>query len=284
MNIFFRSNKTLSIEKSHGFEIIDNWVLITQTTINCTSLADIYMDCKFIYVNMFNCNCIYWLKNKTFRNCIFKRCDFKDMADHGNLFDECVFDEVDFRHSILGYDNSKYSNCIFRKVKFGHFIKAIFENCIFEDCSLDGVDFNASSFVHVSFSGSLYNVWFRGHFPTSSQEKIFGKSVGNEMKAVSFIDASLHDIDFSDDCKLSSVILPAKGLYAYYGEWRKQLNRIVECSDNDINTQKDGSLFFQIYSIRARTQNEYILNIDDLRKEYSHSFIDLLLQNATYHT
>lgn len=235
-------------------------------------------------VVMFDSNNIYWLKNKTFRNCTFDRCDFKDMADHGNNFDMCVFERVNFRYSILGYDNSKYTNCIFRKVKFGRFIKAIFENCVFEDCDLDGVDFNASSFNQVSFSGPLRNVWFRGHFPTSSQEKEFGKSICNEMRKVSFEEASLHDIDFSDNCKLSSIVLPAEGLYAYYGEWRQQLKQITEDSQKEIHTKEEGALFNRIYSVRARTQNEYILNIDDLSKEYSKTFIDMLLRNATYHT
>lgn len=285
MSIFsFFSKKIISPERPHGFDVIDGRVLIAETTINCISLSDIYIDCNFMSVVMFDSNSLYWLKNKTFRNCIFNGCNFKDMADHGNVFDSCVFEKVDFRYSILGYDNSKYTNCIFKKVKFGSFIKTIFENCIFEDCYLDGIDFNASSFSRVSFSGYLCNVWFRGHFPTCSQEKEFGRSIGNKMTEVSFKEASLHDIDFSNDCKLSSIRLPDNGLYAYYGEWRKQLKQITEDSQDNIHTKKEGILFNQIYSVRARTQDEYILNIDDLRKEYSQSFIELLLKNATYCT
>lgn len=104
------------------------------------------------------------------------------------------------------------------------------------------------------------------------------------MRKVSFEEASLHDIDFSDNCKLSSIVLPAEGLYAYYGEWRKQLKQITEDSQKEIHTKEEGALFNRIYSVRARTQNEYILNIDDLSKEYSKTFIDMLLRNATYHT
>ena len=52
------------------------------------------------------------------------------------------------------------------------------------------------------------NINFKRGFPTESFKKEFGNAKQNKMLNVSFEDAILHDVTFSDNCDLSTVLFP----------------------------------------------------------------------------
>ena len=70
-------------------------------------------------------------------------------------------------------------------------------------------------------------MWFRGGFPTESLKKEFGNAKQNKMLNVSFEDAILHDVTFSDNCDLSTVLFPKQGKYLFFDNWDEQLDMIT---------------------------------------------------------
>jgi fluoroquinolone resistance protein len=148
-----------------------------------------------------------WIQNCVFENVRFDNATI-DTADHGNRFTGCSFVGTSFQDGI-GYRGSSYNNCRFEKVDFRRsvFTRADMNDCIFSDCKLKGVDFNASSFVNCMFEGKLEDVWFRGGFPLPVNVTDFGEPRPNRMQGVSFANASLWGITFSNGCDLSSVVV-----------------------------------------------------------------------------
>lgn len=273
-------HRTISPEKPKKFPVENGFVIVSNSEFNICSSARIYESCRFISVRMCGKSRQYWLTNKIFKNCTFEKCDFTYMADHGNLFESCVFDHVDFRYSILGYDNSKFINCKFIRVRFFKiFHQPTFENCIFENCYLKNIDFNGSVFNNVTFIGKLENVWFRGQLLTPSKQFLI-RTLFNEMKNVSFKNASLRMMTYSDNCKLSSVILPEKGSYAYFGDWHNQLESAYDDFLKIKGPKDDSSIFYEIFN-GHKEQNEQIINIDEVRERWhSNQMADLLLKSA----
>ena len=242
-----------------------------------------FIKCDFSNSSFATSNAIYWIKNKTFIDSVFSNTTFNALAEHGNKFCCCIFENINFKNTILGYDSSCYTNCVFKKVKFGAFIKPQFKDCKFIDCDFYNVDLQASSFENCEFVGKLENVWFRGGFPTDSLKKEFGFAKPNKMLNVSFENAILHDITFSDNCDLSTIILPKQGQYLFFDNWDEQLNMILEkgTTNQPVNIANDIASFVTIYKVHSENQKYYILNIEDLLREYSEKSVEIIRQNAT---
>ena len=238
-----------------------------------------FVKCDFSNSAFMISNTIYWIKNKTFIDCIFLETTFNALAEHGNKFYNCVFEDINFKNVILGYDSSCYNNCTFKRVKFGAFIKPQFKDCKFVDCDFYNVDLQASSFEHCEFVGKLENVWFRGGFPTDSLKKEFGFAKPNRMLNVSFEKAILNDITFSDNCDLSTIILPKQGQYLFFDNWNEQLNKILAkgTTNQPIKIADDIASFVAIYKVHSENQKYYILNME----EYSEKAVEIIRQNAT---
>lgn len=145
------------------------------------------------------------------------------------------------------------------------------------------MDLQASSFENCEFIGKLENVWFRGGFPTDSLKKEFGFAKPNKMLNVSFEKAILHDITFSDNCDLSTLILPKQGKYLFFDNWDEQLNMILDkgTTNQPVNIANEIASFVAIYKVHSEKQKYYILNIEDLLREYSEKAVEIIRQNAT---
>ena len=241
-----------------------------------------FIKCDFSNSSFMASNAIYWIKGKTFIDSTFSKTTFNALAEHGNKFYNCSFENINFKNAILGYDSSCYTNCTFKKVKFGAFIKPQFKYCKFIDCDFYNVDFQASSFEHCEFVGKLENVWFRGGFPTDSQKKEFGDAKPNRMINVSFENATLHDVTFSDNCDLSTIALPRQGQYLFFDNWNEQLNTILAkgTTNQPVKTSNDITSFVALYNVHSANQKYYILNIADLLRDYSENAVEIIQQNA----
>lgn len=145
------------------------------------------------------------------------------------------------------------------------------------------MDFQASSFEHCAFIGKVENVWFRGGFPTDSLRREFGHAKPNIILDVSFENAILHDVTFSDNCDLSTIVLPRQGRYVFFDNWDKQLNIIKKKGiTHQSATTKDIIIsFVEKYKVHSDSQRYYILNTEDLLKEYSEKAVEIIKENAT---
>ena len=262
---------------SHGYVDLSGQIVVI-----CKSIRR-FIKCDFSNASFKTSNIVYWIKNKTFVDSTFSKTTFNALAEHGNKFHNCVFEDINFKNAILGYNSSCYTNCTFRRVKFGAFIKPQFKDCKFVDCDFYNVDLQASSFEHCEFVGKLENVWFRGGFPTDSLKKEFGYAKQNRMLNVSFEKAILKDITFSDNCDLSTIILPKQGQYLFFDNWNEQLNMILAkgTTNQPIKIANDIASFVAIYKVHSENQKYYILNMEDLLREYSEKAVEIIRQNAT---
>ncbi|MEP6848845.1 MAG: pentapeptide repeat-containing protein [Acidobacteriota bacterium] len=226
----------------------------------------ILKDLDLSYVDFSNC----WLETNRFENCLFEKTDFSNASDHGNIFEYCVFVNCNFRMSAIGYDGSQFNNCIFNRCSFQRaiFTRAEFVNTEFLNCKLNGVDFNASSFENCKFVGLLDDVWFRGTFASQSQTDHFGQPKINKMKNVSFENADLKNLTFSNGCDLSTVTIKNNGRYFKYDNWYKRLqflSKEIESWDDE-SQRNQAAKFLKISMVHAPTQDWEILSLDDWEK------------------
>lgn len=289
MNIlnYFNKKREISPKNTGGYSLNNlGYIDLSNQYIDSSTLADKYIKCNFSQSLFAHTNTIYWIEDKVFIDSIFYKTVFKTVAEHGNKFYNCTFESINFKNAILGYDSSCYTNCCFKNVRFGAFIKPQFEDCKFINCDFYNVDFQASNFENCIFIGDLNNVWFRGNFPTVSLKKEFGHAKQNKMFNVSFEKATLHDVTFSDDCDLSTIIFPHKGQYLFFDNWNEQLNRIMRkgTTNQSTTTSNDIASFVEIYKVHSETQKYYILNIADLLKEYSLKTVEIIKECATLET
>jgi uncharacterized protein YjbI with pentapeptide repeats len=213
-----------------------------------------------------------WLEGNRFENCVFIGGDFSDTSDHGSMFDRCVFAKCKFKLAALGYDGSQFRNCTFKESNFQrtNFIRAEFVNTEFLQCRLKGIDFNASSFENCNFEGLLNDVWFRGTFPLESDSQHFGQPKINKMLNVSFENAELRNLTFSNGCDLSSVKIKNNGRYFKYGNWYQRLRLLEKESAtwSDENQKSNVARFVRVFSVHAQTQDWEILSLADLEEFY----------------
>ncbi len=215
-----------------------------------------------------------WLENTKFQDCLFFKTNLEKISDHGNIYNNCLFHETSFKSGVIGYEGSKFTDCIFEKASFKGtgFIRAEFKNCYFRNCNLNLVDFDASSFDNCEFEGILKDTWFRGGYKFEDDLKRFGLPKKNEMKNVSFNRAKLEFVNFSNNCNLSSILLPENSDYLIISNWRDFLN-YLSTKKNDLseNDKRELEIFIKVYSVHAKTQNENIVNYRDFIKEYGES-------------
>ncbi len=213
-----------------------------------------------------------WIEANRFENCFFEKTDFTDSSDHGNVFDHCEFLNCKFKLAVLGYDGSRFRNCVFRKCGFQrtNFIRAEFVTTDFIDCRLKGIDFGSSSFENCKFEGLLEDVWFRGTFPLKSDIEEFGQPKINKMQNVSFEKADLVDLTISDGCDLSTVKIKNDGKYFKFDQWGSRIRFLEKHINawNDEHEKTGARVFVKVYSVGAEKQEWMILNFDDLEKRY----------------
>ncbi|UUC44159.1 pentapeptide repeat-containing protein [Flavobacterium cerinum] len=212
-----------------------------------------------------------WIEKTEFIDCIFDKTDFTNFSDHGNIFKGVLFERCKFTKAAMGYNGSKYENCIFRNCDFTRSVhtRTEYNNCEFINCKLKGIDFSGSSFEDCVFEGKIEDVWFRGGFPLQSDDSYFGKPRPNKMKNVSFEHAELIDLAISDNCDLSTIKMPLEGNYLLLDDWRERLSKLEKNGKELLqNDRKEFELFITVRKVHAAKQDWMILNRDDLEREH----------------
>lgn len=212
-----------------------------------------------------------WIEKSTFNNIIFEKVDFAEITDKGNSFKDVSFVNCKFNKAGLGYEGSHYMNCSFENGNFSKtvFIRNIFQGCSFKDCKLKGVDFNASFFEDCKFHGKLEDVWFRGGYAFPSDIKEFGEAKKNQMKNVSFEEAILKGVNFSNDCDLSKVLTPKTGNYQIFDNWANRLSYLkTKIVDWSAPERKEAEIFANSYLAHAKTQDWFLLNIEEIQQDF----------------
>lgn len=212
-----------------------------------------------------------WIEKSIFENVIFDKVDFTEISDKGNLFKKVSFFTCKFNRAGLGYNGSLYLDCIFDYSSFERtsFIRVEYNGCKFINCKLKGIDFNASSFENCSFVGKLENVWFRGGYGYPNDEKEFGKAKKNQMENVSFVEATLEGVNFSNECDLSTVKLPQTGSYLIFNDWAKRLEHLKAIITGWPPSQKkEAEIFVNSYLVHAKTQNWFLINIEEIQQDF----------------
>lgn len=211
------------------------------------------------------------VEKSIFENVKFDLVDFRDLTDRGNCFRTVMFFNCKHDRAALGYEGTQYVSCRFEKSSFvkSVFIRSEFVNTQFIDCKLKGVDFNASSFEDCRFVGKLEDVWFRGGYAFPSDVATFGKAKKNQMQNVSFTDATLEGVDFSNDCDLSTIKIPRTGSYLLFDKWPDRLERLKTIvKEWPTSQRKEAEIFLNSHLVHAKTQNWSIINIEELQEEF----------------
>ena len=221
-----------------------------------------------------------WIEGNVFDNVVFDEADMQGFRDLGNVYRNCTFIKTDLSAAGLGYDGSSYNNCTFRTVKFGRTscIRPEFNDCVFRYCKMKGVDFNGGSCVNCRFIGKIENVWFRGGFPLEEFNQEYGPPRRNRMENVSFEEASVWGLTFSDSCDLSSIILPNKGDYRLYSDWKKRLLVLKKEFEKLPKDKNEGLIYSEIHLVHAEKQDWYLVNCCEIKKDYGEEIGNLIIQ------
>jgi hypothetical protein len=225
-----------------------------------------------------------WVEKNNFTKVIFYGTSFSEISDHGNKFLNCHFEKTDFRGAGLGYLGTNYSNCHFVQCNFSKavFIRAVFFGCTFENCKMKNVDFNASSFQDCIFKGRYDDIWFRGDYKFPDGRSQFGEPLLNRMDRVSFEEAELHRLAFSQGCSLDSIIIPKNGSYTFVKkDWRRVLLGLEhQAALLPPALGKEIGIFTSVYLVGSDKQDQYLLNnkdiVDDFGKDAADIIIDAL--------
>ncbi len=208
------------------------------------------------------------LTDCTIRNVDFNQTSMKNLVDEKNRYENCDFQRTSFLGAQLGVGRSQFVGCAFNRCDFSgiRFNVVEFDKCVFDSCKLEGVDFGASSFADVTFIGRLGDVWFRGRDPfLEFSSGPAAQCRKNEMTGVSFAQAELWDVTFSDNCPLSTVILPNDGDHHFFDRWPDRLNSALAT----IATWDDSlaSNYVASFLPHAQNQTEFILNYNEVITE-----------------
>lgn len=212
-----------------------------------------------------------WVENNIFENCRFSKVDFSDVSDHNNNFKGCFFSDCKFNSAAIGFGGTRFYKCILENCKFSKtiFTRPEFVEVVFKNCKIKNIDFNASSFENCSFEGELNDVWFRGSFPLKSDEEYYGYPKLNEMKNVSFENADLKDLTFSDNCDLSTVKIKQSDDYYKFDKWKERLLCLLKSSESWTEKEKkEAKIFTDTYLVHASFQQWYIVNKTDVIEEH----------------
>ena len=204
------------------------------------------------------------VERSRFADVRFDAVEARSLGDHGNTFERCSFDRANLGGSAIGFDGSRYVSCSFGRTKFtlAVFARAEFDDCVFEDAALRGVDFHASSFERCTFRGTLDDVWFRGGYPLPELQKQFGRARPNRMRDVDLSGAVLDFVTFSDGCDLSTVRLRPDGTQVHFDRWQARVDAAIAAATDD-----EVRLFVRAFQAHAKTQGEYVLDATGLEVE-----------------
>ncbi|WP_166664885.1 pentapeptide repeat-containing protein [Pedobacter metabolipauper] len=159
----------------------------------------------------------------TVTDCLFNETIAKEMDIYASDFESCVFGKTNFAYSFMNKNVAgnagSFRNCKFLKTNLKETIFSfpIIDNCIFEDCELEGADFDGSRMRNVTFAGDVDSPFIRGYSWTAETSlfwifnKINPRDYPNLMENIDFSRANIKDILFLDEIDLTNCKFPATG-------------------------------------------------------------------------
>lgn len=170
-------------------------------------------------------------------NCLFDRCQLKDLRLWATTFRDCSFRGSDLRDSALGVATLEQGPLKGRRNNFVgvHFtetdlrgtvyVAAAFERCIFRNAKLVKIRFGTSTFVDCQFEGELREVifWRSDLLTRGFPEDAFPP---NEMKNIDFSRARLRDVEFRG-LGLDGVQLPNDAEHIVINDFAEALDKLI---------------------------------------------------------
>lgn len=199
--------------------------------------------------------------------CDFEGASLRETIPWGSTFVACNFTRASFHGGGLGFKGGRYEHCVFDRANFTNalFDRPEFDDCEFRNCKLNACDFNAASFEDCRFSGLVENVWFRGTYGPFSATS--GPARPNLMRNVSFENADLRDLTFSEWCDLSTITLPRQGRYTLVPDLTAKMTALDEAAVAWPTTIiKEIDAFREIFRRQAERQDWYLFRHDDLSR------------------
>lgn len=228
-----------------------------------------------------------WIEACSFEDVAFDDAVAADIADHGNQFSECSFARTSFRGAALGYRGSRFASNRFVEADFrgAIFIRPEIDDCEFDRCRFDGVDFKGASFRRTKFSGEVKDVWFRGGFALEKDKARLGTPRPNFMEGVSFENARLSGVTFSNGCGLETVLLPLDASCHRFSHWKARLERLLDFAASRPSTErKEVEIFCRVHLVHAPGQDWYIVSTVDLRHEHGAKAAALIIEELRRYT
>jgi hypothetical protein len=225
-----------------------------------------------------------WIEACSFENVTFNDVAAVKVADHGNRFVECAFVGTSLKEAAIGYRGSQFVRSTFVEADFRRavFIRPEVDDVTFVDCRFEGTDLNGASFFRCTFRGEVKETWFRGGFALPGDKDQFGNPRPNKMENVSFENARLFGVTFSDGCELSTVALPSDGSCFRFDRWKLRLEKLLEFAATcPAEERKEIEIFCRAHLVHAPWQDAYILSREDLRADYGDRVAGVIVEALT---
>lgn len=230
------------------------------------SLRDTHFSkCTLQNMCLFNCK---------LQSCTFDACLLCDSGLWDSVVENCHFIRCDMRRMAFGGVNfdkpnpNIYRANIFKKCRLApsYHTCEIYEDCIFENCKLDGVNFDGAVFQRCKFTGKISNVSFSAACAVAPNGRVnrmaqcdFSEST---MREFLFRNIDLTDTVFGDDKRL---------LFLAHGRTSMQM-----WLDNHGSTFTPGQKWFVEY-IQKDLANNTVLDKDWLLSVFDEGQIAALV-------
>jgi hypothetical protein len=173
------------------------------------------------------------LRRHRIRRQQFANIYFQDLTIRFAELSDCSFEKCDFKNCYIGF-NVRYSNCTWSECKFHGKCMTFgdhsrFEDCKFENVTIQSADTDGATFQNCIISGDLRNMIWRG---TAS------KAIGNMILDRCDLSAAVFDnINIYAGLNLANCRLPAQGIRVFNnlnGAFSRALSKVSTTVDKDI--------------------------------------------------
>jgi uncharacterized protein YjbI with pentapeptide repeats len=200
-----------------------------------------------------------------FKNCVFDRADLRHAVIRSSQFENCSFQRADLRVAQI-VPGSLFNRCAFDgvRVALAGFSNPVFEDITFEGPDWKNVDFRAAGFWNCAFRGDLRGVTFRGDYQYPTQREINGEPRRTGLHRVSFSEAELFWVGFTNGCVLDEIVLPESG-----SAFVCQIEPLLKCEAELVaaypaEIAQRAAKYFDIIRVHASLQQDQIVSRNDL--------------------
>jgi uncharacterized protein YjbI with pentapeptide repeats len=203
-----------------------------------------------------------------FQNCVFDRADLRHVVIRSSQFENCSFQGADLRVGQIGIAGSVFNRCAFdgARVARAGFHNPVFEDTMFEGPDWKNVDFRAAGFWNCAFRGDLRGVMFRGDYQYPTEREINGEPKRTGLHRVSFGEAELFWVGFSNGCVLDEIVLPQSG-----SAFVCQIEPLLKCEAElaaayPAEIAKQAAKYFDIIRVHVPQQDQIVSRNDLVAK------------------